>query len=363
MSNLLINQGTNSAINFDLVGSVNTQVVALGYGTINTLGTLPNLPGGSIAVTAATITSMPNVPGGTFNAGTVNSGTINLGTIVGKDANAGAQTGNPISVGGTDSGGTVRTALVNVNGAWNIGTLNNGTIVMPSGTITAIAAGTLGTLSNVGSVTNIGQIYNAGTIQAGTLGTITNLGQVYNAGTIQNILGGTIGTVTGIGSIGNVGTAHVQGTWQDFQAAIGTFTITLGTLATSGSVGRQSTLIDNTSNLYQGAVIGVQITPGTVTAAGVISYYLIRSDNGGGPIADDSAGTADAAWTWQNAPIIYTHAIGLGTNTQYKNVFDTGPYRLGPKWGIGVVQNLGNPLNATAGSHSVTYTPITGKIV
>ena len=43
-----INVGSQQYINFDTVGTVNTQVVGVGYGTLSTLGTLPNLPGGSI---------------------------------------------------------------------------------------------------------------------------------------------------------------------------------------------------------------------------------------------------------------------------------------------------------------------------
>lgn len=398
MSSLSINQGTNAAINFDLNGTINTQVVGIGYGTVSTIGTLPNLPGGSIVVTTLpnlpqgsinvtagtiatlgtmgtlglvnTVTTVSNLTNGSVNitAGTVSAGTINIGTVTGKDANAAAQTANPVSIGGTDSGGTVRTAFVDTQGHFRVD-MPTGTISvlpnLPQGSInvTAGTIATLGTMGTLGTVQGLGTLPGVGVVTSLTNGsvnipngTIQALGTMGTLGTIQNL--GTVGTVLGLGGTSAV---HVQGTIQDFQAALGTLTITLGTLAASGSVGRQSTLIDNTTNLYQSAVIGAQITPGTVTTSGIISYYLIRSDNGL-PIIDDNGGTTDASWTYKNAPLLYSQVIGIGTNVQYQNIFDTGMFRLGAKWGIGVVQNLGNPLNPTAGSHSITYMPISGKL-
>lgn len=151
---------------------------------------------------------------------------------------------------------------------------------------------------------------------------------------------------------------------KDNFSAIGTATITLGTLASSTvGVGRQSTLIDNTANLYTTAQVACQITAGTSTGTNLISVYLIRSDNAA-PITDDNAGASDAAWTQLNAPLLGNIVVGAGTNVQYKAVFDTTFMgHLGPKWGVGVVHNLGNPLNATAGSHSITYTGVTQSVV
>lgn len=149
----------------------------------------------------------------------------------------------------------------------------------------------------------------------------------------------------------------------DSFATLGTMTITLGTLASSSTgVGRQSTMIDNTTVKAPAAQISVQITAGTSTGTNLISLYLIRGDNVN--MKDDNAGASDAAWTQLNAPLLGNIVVGAGTNTQYKNTFDTTFLgHLGPTWGIGVVHNLGNPLNATAGSHLVTYVSITGSIV
>lgn len=148
----------------------------------------------------------------------------------------------------------------------------------------------------------------------------------------------------------------------DSFATLGTMTITLGTLATSSvGVGRQSTLITNSTG-QQAAQVAIRTTAGTSTGTNLISVYLIRSDNSA--TRDDAAGASDAAWTQLNASLLGNIAVGAGTNLQYQQVFDTTFLgHLGPQWGIGVVHNLGNPLNATAGSHLVTYTTITGSIV
>ena len=145
-------------------------------------------------------------------------------------------------------------------------------------------------------------------------------------------------------------------------AALGTMTITLASLATSAvGVGRQSTLLTNTSTPNTTAQIHAQITAGTSTGTALVSLYLIRSDNVG--IRDDSAGASDAAWTQLNAPLLGNIVVGAGTNVQYQSVFDTTSLgHLGPQWGIGVVHNLGNPLNPTAGSHLITVTQITQTV-
>lgn len=102
---LLINQGTQSAVNFDLSGTTYTQVVHIATGTI---ATLPNIPGGTVnlatrvgnlgTLESGTIASLPNLPGGTINAGTV---VMTAGTV----RNDGRTTRNIMTY-GTTFGGT-----------------------------------------------------------------------------------------------------------------------------------------------------------------------------------------------------------------------------------------------------------------
>lgn len=136
-------------------------------------------------------------------------------------------------------------------------------------------------------------------------------------------------------------------------------TITLASLANSTSgAGQQSTLVDNTTNLYLSAQISVKITVGTTpTANSLIYIYLIRQDNNGTPIADDGAGTTNAAITITNAPLLGTLLVPAATsNVAYQRIFDTTFLgTLPPKWGIAVVNSSGVALNSTAGNHVVTY--------
>jgi len=148
-------------------------------------------------------------------------------------------------------------------------------------------------------------------------------------------------------------------TVSELLAANSTITITLASLANStAGVGRQSTLIDNTTNLYLSAQISFKITVGTTpTANSLIYVYLIRQDNNGTPIADDNAGTTDAAITITNAPLLGTILVPATTsNTAYYRIFDTTFLgTLSPKWGIAVVNSSGVALNATGGNHVVTF--------
>lgn len=246
MSNLLINQGTNAAINFDLNGTVNTQVVGLGYGTLSTIGTLPNITGGSIVVTTGTITGnlgtigtlglvntvttvanltngSVNIPNGTLQAlGTI--GTVGLVTTVtnltnGTIQNSGTVTGvgsisNIGSIAAVTSG-TIQNSGT-VTGVGVVTSLTQGSINVTAGTIATLGTmGTLGLLVN-GTLASSGTTTGVGTLT--NLGSITNLGQVYNAGTIQ---GGTIqinqmptNSMTSFGTIGTAGAGTVFGTIQ-----------------------------------------------------------------------------------------------------------------------------------------------------
>jgi len=401
MPTLLINQGTNSAVFFeDVGGTAFRQSIAVDHGTV----TLSNPTGTTVTVDHGTVT-LSNPTGTTvqFNNGTVDllkagtvtrleGGTINLVTRVG---NVGTVEVGTISAMPQVSVGTIpNTPGGTINLITTVSNITKGSIVVTNGTVAAhaITAATVteGTLRNLisGTINSATAVINSATISVlptlpqgsinvtagtiatlGTMGTLGLLNTVTTVTTVSNLSAGSVnipaGTITSItnlaaGTITALASGTVTGgTLKDNLAAIGTFTITVAALASStAGVGRQSTLIDNTTNLYSGAIIAAQITAGSVTAANnIISLYLIRSDNGA-PIADDNAGASDAGWTQQNAQLLGNILVPtVGTAIQYKALFDTaGLGHLGPKWGIGVVHNLGNNLHATAGSHSITYT-------
>lgn len=155
-------------------------------------------------------------------------------------------------------------------------------------------------------------------------------------------------------------------TVKDNLAATATITITLASLASSTSgVGRQGTLIDNTTNLYTSAQVALKITTGTSpTANSLIYVYLIRSDNNSTAIIDDGAGTSDAGLTVINAPLLGTILVSAATsNAVYYGVFDTKFLgSLGPKWTVAVVNSTGAALNATGGNHVVEFNGITQTV-
>jgi hypothetical protein len=156
-------------------------------------------------------------------------------------------------------------------------------------------------------------------------------------------------------------------TVKDLLASIASFTITLASLANStAGVGRQATLIDNTTNLYTSALISASIKLGTSPSNNApVFLYLIRSDNNGTPILDDGGGASDAAWTQNNAPLlgVLKSKAAASTGDVLSGVFDTKFLgSLGAKWTIGVVNNTGVNLDSTGGNHVISYTGITQTV-
>ncbi len=141
-----------------------------------------------------------------------------------------------------------------------------------------------------------------------------------------------------------------------------TFTITLASLAAAAA--RQATLLNNNANPVAGrgwpaALIWLKIKSGAVApAAGkVYEVYLIRGDDPSAlTLADDGAGTTDAAITIENANLLGTIIV---TNTAAKNfygVFDTSPLGpLGPYWGIAIKNATDQALDATEANHVKEY--------
>lgn len=134
-------------------------------------------------------------------------------------------------------------------------------------------------------------------------------------------------------------------------------TITVAGLASSTTgVGRQSTIVDNTTNRYQDILLFVKIRQGTSpTGSRAVYIYLIRDDNDGTAYRSDGAGASDAALTVQNAQL-----IGVLRNKAAPSTGDDlyGEFliqRPGPKWGVAIVHDTGVNLDADAGDHFVRF--------
>jgi hypothetical protein len=133
-------------------------------------------------------------------------------------------------------------------------------------------------------------------------------------------------------------------------------TITLASLATSTvGVGRQSTMVDNTTNLAQMLRIYFKVTTGTSpTANKSIQFYLITADKASSPnIITDGAGASDAGLTIVSAPLV---CVVQTTNTSDK-VYQ-GSFLIrnpGTSWGIAVVHDTAVNLNSTGSNHALYY--------
>lgn len=136
-------------------------------------------------------------------------------------------------------------------------------------------------------------------------------------------------------------------------------TITLGSLASSTvGVGRQSTLIDNTTTKATRIQLWASITQGTSpTGNRGVYFYLIRGD---GTRRAEGAGASDAALTSRSAGIINAPLIGVLANKSSPSTGDVldGFFEFdnpGPEWGIWVIQDTAVALNATDGNHVIRY--------
>lgn len=133
-------------------------------------------------------------------------------------------------------------------------------------------------------------------------------------------------------------------------------TITLASLASSTSgVGRQSTLVDNSTNRYQAVMLYVKIKQGTSpTSSKGVYIYLLRDDGAAG-VTTDGAGASDAAITVLNAQLIgfLANKSSAATGDVVQDAFLIE--RPGPKWGVAIVHDTVAALDATGGNHTVEF--------
>ena len=131
-------------------------------------------------------------------------------------------------------------------------------------------------------------------------------------------------------------------------------TITIASLANAG--GRASTAIDNSTTKCTSADIFVKIktAAASTSATGYVDVYLVRSEDGS--TYDDAFAGTDGAYTPVNATKIGIISA-VANSTTYQAVFNTAMFgELPRKFCVGLVNNTGATLSATAGDHAVTVT-------
>lgn len=152
-------------------------------------------------------------------------------------------------------------------------------------------------------------------------------------------------------------------------------TITLASLATSSTLvaGRESTVVDNTSNKYNDVIVTGQITTGTSPTTGkTIAVYLyaplkVTSGTSTYPVAgstaltgSDAAATFDAEQRSGGLRLMQTVSINSTSDRAYSfrfSIANTLGY-VPLKWGLWIVHDTGVNLNATSGNHWFHYTGI-----
>ena len=133
-------------------------------------------------------------------------------------------------------------------------------------------------------------------------------------------------------------------------------TITLASLASSATfVGRQSTMVDNSTTRYQKIHLFCKVTTGTSpTTTKGIYVFLLKADKATSPnVATDNAGASDAAITIVAAQQLSGVLIDSTSDKTYR--LDCMIMSPGPLWGVAVVQDTGVNLNATAGNHAIWW--------
>ncbi len=146
-----------------------------------------------------------------------------------------------------------------------------------------------------------------------------------------------------------------------------TITITLTSLASDASLiaGRQSTVIDNTSDLAIDSIVGGKITTGTSpTASKLIAVWAFGSWDG--TLYSGGAGASDANFSPTGEITLMKLLTVIPTDATSDHTYEFGPFSIAqafggtmPRlWGVFVVHNTAQNLNATGSNHVLKYTPV-----
>lgn len=153
-------------------------------------------------------------------------------------------------------------------------------------------------------------------------------------------------------------------------ASSATLTITLASLATSATrvAGRESTAVDNTSNLYIDALLSGKITTGTTPSAGKQIDIWVYCDDGNDAYPGVLDGTdSDETITSER---IRNGSMALAKSLEIDATDDRTYFFRGisvaslfggimpRKWGVFVVHDTGANLNSTGGNHEIRYVGI-----
>ena len=140
-----------------------------------------------------------------------------------------------------------------------------------------------------------------------------------------------------------------------------TITITIASLTNNSA--RESTVIDNTSNLFLDALVMVKIksAAASTSATGYVNVYAYGTTDTTTPSYSDTATGTDAAITLTSPPNV--KLIGTLNVVANATTYKGGPFSvaaafggvLPEKWGIIIENKTGATLDSTAGNHFAIY--------
>jgi hypothetical protein len=144
---------------------------------------------------------------------------------------------------------------------------------------------------------------------------------------------------------------------QKFGASAQALTITLTSLASAA--GRESTAVDNSSNLYSDVLIMVKSRTGAsgTSSTGYMTVYAYGSVDGGSTYSGNATGS-DAGITPQNM-----NSIGridmVANSTNYRSPIMSLAAAFGgvmpERWGVVIVNNTGATIDGTGSNHAVLW--------
>jgi len=145
-----------------------------------------------------------------------------------------------------------------------------------------------------------------------------------------------------------------------------TITLTIASLASTNS--RESTVIDNTTNLFSDALVVLKIKTNAAgtSSSGVVYVYAYGTVDNGTTYTDTATGS-DAGIT-QTSPT-NLKLIGIINCVANATTYKGGPFSvaqafggvLPAKWGIVIENQTAAALDATGGNHSARYQGVYGQ--
>lgn len=141
-------------------------------------------------------------------------------------------------------------------------------------------------------------------------------------------------------------------------------TVTLASLADSASAGRESTMIDNATDLFLDVLIAAKFktqNSGSISDPKCVYVWAYGSADDGTTYGDTVTGS-DAAVTL-NGPPNNLRLVGVVNVAAINTTYKGGPWslaaafggRVPKKWGIVVQNDCGTALSSTEGDHDVWY--------